>query len=474
MTCCKCEELGWNDPQPVVYTDPEDGNEYCLFHAPAEHKGMSVDVFNAQVSERIQAVIDLENEKALCDLSGAIFPGDICFESGSALPNISFEKARFEGHAVFDKACFGKIAMFVEASFGGRAAFYQASFGEYALFDEASFRGGAFFSEASFKGNAYFGRARFCGGAYFDETHLVRVVFFNGASFEGNASFSKASFGGNTSFHEASFMGNADFSSAQFNGPIRFHSIITDDSILRLAYCTVPPSAMTFENCDPTCLDLVDQRDLTHIHFINSSWEKNGRIKACTEDDPGRLQSTRDFYQRMKAKYKAENNEYEASKWHVAEKEAQLKLLGQATKPIRQALKEVGQGAAIKDAWKACRLERNCLSVKTFFAALVMWLSPFFNAAAERLTFRALWLYKYSSGYGEKPFHALFWLAVLVLLPALPVLFPGSMLYYLPLMREYPGSDVCVVTRFLIVIWQLLITAQAALFAFALRNRFRR
>ncbi|WP_285906167.1 pentapeptide repeat-containing protein [Pseudodesulfovibrio pelocollis] len=452
MACCKCEEHGWNDPQPVVYTDPEDGNVYCLFHAPAEHKGMSVDAFNGHVSERIQAVIDLENEKASCDLSGTIFPGDICFESGSALPNISFEKARFKRGAVFDKACFGRFAFFIEARFGGGAVFHKASFGEFAFLNEARFEGEAVFIETSFRGDAYFGKARFGGGAFFREARFGRAV----------------------SFIEARFGGNADFSSAQFNGPIRFDSIKTNDAILKFAYSTVPPSAIIFENCDPTCLDLVDQRDLTHIHFINSSWEKNGRIKARTEADPGRLQSTRDFYQRMKAKYKAENNEYEASKWHVAEKEAQLKLLGEATKPIRQTLMEVGQGAAVKDAWKACRLERNCLSVKTFFAALVMWLSPFFNAAAERLTFRALWLYKYSSGYGEKPFHALFWLAVLVLLPALPVLFPGSMLYYLPLMREHPGSDVWVVTRLLMVLWQIFITVQAALFAFALRNRFRR
>lgn len=432
MACCKCEEHGWNDPQPVVYTDPEDGNVYCLFHAPAEHKGVSVDAFNEQVSERIQAVIDLENEKALCDLSGAIFPGDICFASDSALPNISFEKARFAGGAVFDKVCFGKNAFFSEASFGGGTVFYKASFGEYVFFDKARFEGEALFNASSFMGNAYFGRVRFCGKVYFNETRFGRTISFNGASFDGNASFS-----------EASFMGNTDFSSAQFNGQIRFNAIRNNNVILTFAYCIVSPSAMTFESCDPTCLDFVEQRDLTHIHFINASWEKNGRIKACTEDEPGRLQATRDFYQRMKAKYKAENNEYEASKWHVAEKEAQLKLLG-----------EEGE---------------------------------------SRFLWAMLWLYKLVSGFGEDPRRA-FW--VLFGIFALPLLVIAGIevyqhfswwdfdsarlnhvfkqwLKFIPLTRAIgenePGG-----WHALMLLWQLIITLQAALFAFALRNRFRR
>ncbi len=90
MGCCKCEEHKWDDPQPVVYTDLEDDKEYCLFHAPAGHKGVSVDEFNGQVSERIQATIDLEDDYAWCNLSGTIFPDEICFAPGHAFPRISF------------------------------------------------------------------------------------------------------------------------------------------------------------------------------------------------------------------------------------------------------------------------------------------------------------------------------------------------------------------------------------------------
>ena len=81
MACCKCAEHKWADPQEPVWTDPADGKEYCVFHAPKEHKldlagrPLSVDAFNALISERIQAVVDLEDEKAWCDLRGGRVSG---------------------------------------------------------------------------------------------------------------------------------------------------------------------------------------------------------------------------------------------------------------------------------------------------------------------------------------------------------------------------------------------------------------
>ncbi|MGE4292370.1 MAG: hypothetical protein AB7E32_09185 [Desulfovibrio sp.] len=70
MACCKCAKFEWADPQEPIWTDPEDGKEYCVFHAPKEHKldsesrPLAVDEFNALISERTQATVDLEDEKA--------------------------------------------------------------------------------------------------------------------------------------------------------------------------------------------------------------------------------------------------------------------------------------------------------------------------------------------------------------------------------------------------------------------------
>ncbi|AMK12029.1 hypothetical protein AWY79_13395 [Pseudodesulfovibrio indicus] len=145
----------------------------------------------------------------------------------------------------------------------------------------------------------------------------------------------------------------------------------------------------------------------------------------------------------MKAKYKTENNEYEASKWHVAEKESQLKLLGR------------------KDGSRFLR--------------------------------DVLWLYKYSSGFGEDPRQA-FW--VLLMLLVLPLLFLVCIelsnnfvwwgfdhsridavftewLKFIPLTRAADKNELGLLYAFM-VFWQLLITIQTALFVFALRNNFRR
>lgn len=144
----------------------------------------------------------------------------------------------------------------------------------------------------------------------------------------------------------------------------------------------------------------------------------------------------------MKAKYKAENNEYEASKWHIAEKEAQLKLLAQK-----------------KD---------------------------------ERFNWFMLWLYKLVSGFGENPGRAFGVLASLLVVPLLFCImdieanFFGLIFHshqvaepmvrwlkFVPLTRAITGAEPGYL-RTLMFFWQLLITLQAALFAFALRNNFRR
>ena len=129
MPCCVCEGYGWERPREegVAYTDPVDGKDYCLFHAPAEHKSVSVDVFNRLVLERLQATLDLEDETAKCNLSGTVFPGDIDFEDYK-FPSVDFSEALFTGRAYFENASFGVGSDFFQARFERRVAFAGASF----------------------------------------------------------------------------------------------------------------------------------------------------------------------------------------------------------------------------------------------------------------------------------------------------------------------------------------------------------
>jgi uncharacterized protein YjbI with pentapeptide repeats len=135
MACCKCEWFKWADPQEPVWTDPAGGNEYCVFHAPKEHKldlagrPFSVDEFNALVSERIQATVDLANTTAWCDLRGTVFPGRVDFVIPGPFPLISFHSARFESAANFSSATFDMNADFWNVRFEGEANFSYATFG---------------------------------------------------------------------------------------------------------------------------------------------------------------------------------------------------------------------------------------------------------------------------------------------------------------------------------------------------------
>lgn len=224
--------------------------------------------------------------------------------------------------------------------------------------------------------------------------------------------------------------------------------------------------------------------NVANLHFVNCEWpEEHGRIKVAVEDESGQLQATRDFYQRMKRKYKDEHNEYEASRWHIAEKEAQLRLMTQNTTPLRRLAREaLGKGACHTTSKRLRRVGRKVRQKKFGVAARLLgriaeqWARPKFDAASERLTRHALRTYKLLSGFGEKPVLALCWLLLFLLLPLLPWIFPGRYLFYIPLLREQPtaADGFWGVTRLWMLLWQLLITFQAALFAFALRNRFRR
>jgi hypothetical protein len=289
-------------------------------------------------------------------------------------------------------------------------------------------------------------------------------------------------------FGEASFGGEAEFSYANFHKSCFFKDLKLTPGIELSFYSTgIGLEPVYFQDCPDlrkAKLNFNSVLNVANLHFVNCEWpEEKGRIKVAVEDEPGKLQATRDFYQRMKRKYKDEHNEYEASRWHIAEKEAHLKLMTQRTRSLREVGREA-LAALVSDKCRG-RLQRAVRRVrqgKARRAARVLWIIagqwtlPTFDAVSERMTRHALRAYKLLSGFGEKPVQALCWLLLFVLLPLLPWVFPGHYLYYIPLLREQPtaADGFWGATRLWMLFWQLLITFQAALFGFALRNRFRR
>jgi len=71
--CCKADQYKWCERHDVKYQD-DDGNHYCIFHAPKELLNISINDFNQQVITEIDQQKKFNNR---CDLSGTIFKGDI-------------------------------------------------------------------------------------------------------------------------------------------------------------------------------------------------------------------------------------------------------------------------------------------------------------------------------------------------------------------------------------------------------------
>ena len=148
----------WDDPQDVVYTD-ENGNGYCLFHAPAEHKykefgsteKFPVDEFCNLVRERIFNTPNLKGKRTECNLSGTVFPVDINFE-GYEFPAINFSYSTFKGTQDLTAAPLRGMQIFLIAPFGGTHGFLAAPFRGAQDLGAASFRGTQGLRAAPFRG----------------------------------------------------------------------------------------------------------------------------------------------------------------------------------------------------------------------------------------------------------------------------------------------------------------------------------
>ena len=70
MSCYKCKYHNWEEPQEVVWSDLN-GQEYCVFHAPTDHKGVSEADFVALVTKHLEMAIN--QNYPVCNLTGTIF-----------------------------------------------------------------------------------------------------------------------------------------------------------------------------------------------------------------------------------------------------------------------------------------------------------------------------------------------------------------------------------------------------------------
>lgn len=171
MKCTKCIEHKWMDAQESVYTDAE-GIEYCEFHAPSGHKGISNEEFKIRVASRITDILDvaiLEGTTSPCNFSGTIFSCEIFFhirKFNNRLHEISFDYCVFEGKAHFELINFEHRATFSYAEFKDVACFMASVFAKdvsfvHTIFCFAEFHGTVFMGKVSFSKTVFADNATF-------------------------------------------------------------------------------------------------------------------------------------------------------------------------------------------------------------------------------------------------------------------------------------------------------------------------
>lgn len=392
MGCCKCEQYAWPDPQRPVWTHPS-GREYCNYHAPLEHKTWDEDNFREDFLERIYDYNILHYT-----FEGASFPYPINFLKLHQTLNINFNRTTFTG-----------LADFSDQTFIGKTSFIHSTFLHGAHFDRTIFDCTCHFSMSRFLNNdlgnkAYFTQARFRSIAFFHDTLFEIEANFNYSSFLKRASFANTIFSkkdtDSSSFGGVKFEGHTHFSNCLFyNGVDFFKSQFNDESYFETVTFSIPDSqinenatrfdmievngSLVFSTCSfrgqATFRDIVNIKKiifknseltdcdflntpLTHIIFQSSEWKINNelkRYKISAENDDSRLDSVIVFYRAMKKRTRDEQNDTEASHWHHAEKDAQLKF-HRTVNPwsfqrwmleIYRVISRYGE-----DPWQACKI----------------------------------------------------------------------------------------------------------------------
>ncbi|NDV28044.1 pentapeptide repeat-containing protein [Desulfovibrio sp. JC010] len=560
MACCVgAKHNHWCKYYEITYVDNE-GNEYCIFHAPAEHKYVSCfaewregvprsskkkerpalmaeDDFNQLVFKRIKDVVDAgeevepelydmsipENWTPRCNFAGTIFLAHISFtefkstEKYKFLPSINFNKCIFKGYVFFNEACFGGYTSFNRTTFLGMTYFDDARVSKHIDFTGSKFYSEVFFRRTEFLAPVLFFSTVFNNEVHFQSTEFhdeikmssvcfngdikfAEVDFYNQVSFidtlfNNDVSFNKVKFRDIVNFEKAKFIGSlnlilshfrsasyfynmyfckeADFSSNIFNHLAIFHQVEFQGETFfnhvlfrEWAYFqkstfkepttfagAISKETILFEASDITNLSLTET-NIESFKFINCNWDNAIKEKYAPIYDERHSVPTsevEEIYRRLKKISINCSDQVQTSAWHYREKRCQQKIRNE-----------------------------NLLTTP----------SNWFKAAY-------LNLYFLSSGFGEKPLRAFLILCSLFTAPLALLaigycgphftfklcdeIFPTAdhiirrWLWYLPLIKTNVAGAVISDWNYLWkAILNVLLPIQAALFAFALRNKLRR
>ncbi len=391
-----------------------------------------------------------------------------------------FTYAGFPGVVMEDEANFNAAeinkADFTKAKFCFKADFESTVFSGNAVFNDAEFHDSASFKYSKFYKDVHFFMSRFDGPAYFNEVLLNGKSNFYGTIFEGGADFHKAVVM-NASFREVVFRENEnaifntltvneslDFISCNFSEAFAdFRDMVIKGDVLfqrtkmhMAAFTNTDIRACKFHHCD--WKEEGERYVLYDEKLLLENNDKYYKDNFDTKEES--IMAVESLYRANKQRSGEMHNQFDYSKWHISEKEMQLRRLPNS---IPKAL---------------------------------------------------LWFYKKLSGFGEQPTHALAWLLVFIYLTGVGIGILGIKkqkelgveqsaservvkvsfvkgfefkqeledihvttiytLETLSFMKTPEYSPASYGARAWQFFFRLATTLQFTLFAFALRNRFRR
>jgi len=193
---------------------------------------------------------------------------------------------------------------------------------------------GAYFGWANFENLTWFHQVVFHDVAAFDNTKINGDLECVWTIFRGRTNFLRTTFNKKVRFDGCSFYGQTDFVQAEFNDKAYFTKHFASDSgtfINSGSFLNVVITGkVRFEGINCKKLSFLDT-DVKQIDFINCMWDRVGSrnilydektlLNKRNEEQKGDLKKVEILYRKLKQKYKEDQDEQEASNWHYGEKE---------------------------------------------------------------------------------------------------------------------------------------------------------
>ena len=142
-----------------------------------------------------------------------------------------FTGSTFKGAADFTGSKFKGAADFTGSKFKGNVYFTDSTFKGNVDFRESTFTGNVDFTGLKFTGDAYFSGSTFKGTADFRLLTFPRDAYFTGSKFKGAANFTSSTFTGNVDFRQLTFTRDADFTGSTFKGAADFTESTFKDEV---------------------------------------------------------------------------------------------------------------------------------------------------------------------------------------------------------------------------------------------------